>query len=136
MSEHNGRRKFNEIRQHMQIDEDEMQAISPTESQASSADGVFLAPSHRPSHPFRVIEPDGASVQSILSLGKVGRLLGSNPADPFIGLFNKLFIICLRFAEQKLFQEKSLLYGQLILNHPSHPHQSRVKTNQLVRVKR
>ncbi|XP_026820788.1 WD repeat-containing protein 44 [Rhopalosiphum maidis] len=85
VSEHNGRRKFNEIRQHMQIDEDEMQAVSPTESQASSADGVFLAPSHRPSHPFRVIEPDGASVQSILSLGKVGRLLGSVPTDHFIG---------------------------------------------------
>lgn len=73
----------------MQIDEDEMQAVSPTESQASSADGVFLAPSHRPSHPFRVIEPDGASVQSILSLGKVGRLLGSVPTDHFIGLYTK-----------------------------------------------
>jgi hypothetical protein len=76
----------------MQIDEDEMQAVSPTESQASSADGVFLAPSHRPSHPFRVIEPDGASVQSILSLGKVGRLLGSVPTDHFIGLYIKLLV--------------------------------------------
>ncbi|XP_050437518.1 WD repeat-containing protein 44 [Adelges cooleyi] len=89
-SEHNGRRKFNEIRQHMQIDEDESQAVSPTESQASSADGVFLAPSHKPSHPFRVIEPDGASVQSILSLGKVGRLLGSVPSDHYIGKDNTL----------------------------------------------
>ncbi|XP_050533760.1 WD repeat-containing protein 44 [Daktulosphaira vitifoliae] len=77
----NSRRKFFEIRQHMQIDEDETQPVSPTESQASSADGVFLAPSHRPSHPFRVIEPDGVSVQSILSLGKVGRLLGSVSTD-------------------------------------------------------
>lgn len=75
----------------MQTDEDETQAISPTESQASSADGVFLAPSHRPSHPFRVIEPDGASVQSILSLGKVGRLLGSATSDHFIGLCNIIF---------------------------------------------
>lgn len=80
----------------MQIDDDEMQAVSPTESQASSADGVFLAPSHRPSHPFRVIEPDGASVQSILSLGKVGRLLGSAPTDHLIGLFNKSLYIFVR----------------------------------------
>lgn len=77
----------------MQTDEDEMQAVSPTESQASSADGVFLAPSHRPSHPFRVIEPDGASVQSILSLGKVGRLLGSVPTDYSIGLYLAFSII-------------------------------------------
>lgn len=83
----------------MQIDEDEMQAISPTESQASSADGVFLAPSHRPSHPFRVIEPDGASVQSILSLGKVGRLLGSNSADPFIGLYHIIILYLLHICE-------------------------------------
>lgn len=94
VSEHNDRSKFNVVRQLMQTDEDEMQAVSPTESQASSADGVFIEPSNRPSHPFRVIEPDGASVQSILSLGKVGRLLGSVvPTDHFIGLFTKLLYI-------------------------------------------
>jgi len=90
----------------MQIDEDEMQAVSPTESQASSADGVFLAPSHRPSHPFRVIEPDGASVQSILSLGKVGRLLGSIPTDHFIGLYNNLLIVYKDILNKATFRER------------------------------
>lgn len=87
----------------MQTDEDEMQAVSPTESQASSADGVFIAPSHRPSHPFRVIEPDGASVQSILSLGKVGRLLGSVPSDHFIGFYYNIFNIKTKILRKNYF---------------------------------
>lgn len=41
-------------------------------------DGLFT---NRPSHPFKVVENDAMSVQSMTSLGRVGRILAGN-LDP------------------------------------------------------
>ncbi|CAH1183885.1 unnamed protein product [Phaedon cochleariae] len=72
-----GRKKFKELRQRLQNDEEDYQAsnISPPGSHTSSVDGVFAA-SSRQSHPFRIIEHDTISLQSLNSLGRIGRILG------------------------------------------------------------
>lgn len=49
---------------------------SPPDSQTSSVEGVY-ATSNRTSHPFRIIEHDALSLQSMNSLGRVGRILGA-----------------------------------------------------------
>jgi len=41
-------------------------------------DGVFT---NRPTHPFKVIESDTMSIQSMTSLGRVGRILAGS-IDP------------------------------------------------------
>lgn len=41
-------------------------------------DGVY---SNRPTHPFKVIESDTMSIQSMTSLGRVGRILAGS-IDP------------------------------------------------------
>lgn len=66
----------------MQNDEDDNPENTP-DSQNSSADGVYYASSQstRTTHPFRVIEHDTASIQSMTSLGRVGRIL-SGSVDP------------------------------------------------------
>lgn len=51
---------------------------SPVDSQVSSVDDVFTGPSNKMLHPFRVIEHDTISVQSLTSLGRVGRILSGN----------------------------------------------------------
>lgn len=50
---------------------------SPPDSQTSSIEGVFASDgsSHKTSHPFKIIEHDALSLQSMTSLGRVGRLL-------------------------------------------------------------
>lgn len=48
---------------------------SPPNSQTSSVDGVTSGPDTKSSHPFRIIEHDTLSLQSMTSLGRVGRLL-------------------------------------------------------------
>ncbi|XP_018570785.1 WD repeat-containing protein 44 [Anoplophora glabripennis] len=72
-----GRKKFKELRQRLQNDDEDCQAnnVTPPNSQTSSVEGVFAA-SSRASHPFRVIEQDTISLQSLNSLGRVGRILG------------------------------------------------------------
>ncbi|XP_055699891.1 WD repeat-containing protein 44-like isoform X1 [Phlebotomus papatasi] len=75
-----GRQRFRELRQCMQYDEDENPGNTLTpDSQNSSVEGVFPTP--RPSHPFRIIEHDTVSVQSMTSLGRVGRILAGS-IDP------------------------------------------------------
>ncbi|KAK8399827.1 hypothetical protein O3P69_003684 [Scylla paramamosain] len=72
-----GRRRIKhpEVRRQIQTeDDDHINLPSPLGSQSSSADGIY--PSGRTSHPFRVVEHDAASVQSSISLGKVGKILG------------------------------------------------------------
>uniref|UniRef100_A0A1B6FDJ7 WD repeat-containing protein 44 n=2 Tax=Proconiini TaxID=565685 RepID=A0A1B6FDJ7_9HEMI len=78
---HQGRRRFRELRQRMQTDDEEGGGnTSPPDSQTSSVEGVFAGPH---SHPFRIIEHDALSLQSMTSLGRVGRLLsGGNMPDP------------------------------------------------------
>lgn len=72
-----GRKKFKELRQRLQNDDEDCQAtnVTPPNSQTSSVEGVFAA-SSRTSHPFRIIEQDTISLQSLNSLGRVGRILG------------------------------------------------------------
>lgn len=49
--------------------------------QNSSVEGIF--PSQQKTHPFRIIETDAMSVQSMVSLGRVGRILAGSidPSD-------------------------------------------------------
>ncbi|XP_053690223.1 WD repeat-containing protein 44 [Sabethes cyaneus] len=77
-----GRQRFRELRQCMQNDEDENPGNTLTpDSQNSSVEGVYSS-STRTTHPFRVIEGDALSVQSMTSLGRVGRILaGSASVD-------------------------------------------------------
>ncbi|XP_023298493.2 WD repeat-containing protein 44 [Lucilia cuprina] len=72
------RDRFRELRQGMQNDDDENPGNTLTpDSQNSSTDGVYT----RPTHPFKVVENDTMSVQSITSLGRVGRILAGS-IDP------------------------------------------------------
>ena len=62
----------------MQTEEDDVPTNnSPPDSQNSSIEGVFPTPS-KISHPFRIIEHDTLSLQSMTSLGRVGRILGGS----------------------------------------------------------
>lgn len=74
-----GRRRFQELRQRMQTDDEDtgLNNTSPPDSQTSSVEGVFAVPS-KTSHPFRIIEHDALSLQSMTSLGRVGRILGGS----------------------------------------------------------
>lgn len=59
----------------MQTEDDDIPINnSPPDSQTSSIEGVYPAPS-KASHPFRIIEHDTLSLQSMTSLGRVGRIL-------------------------------------------------------------
>lgn len=74
-----GRRRFQELRQRMQTEDEDtgLNNTSPPDSQTSSVEGVFAVPS-KTSHPFRIIEHDALSLQSMTSLGRVGRILGGS----------------------------------------------------------
>ncbi|KAK0091549.1 hypothetical protein PV326_003048 [Microctonus aethiopoides] len=75
-----GRRRFRELRQRMQTeDNDDNIPVnnSPPDSQTSSIEGIYPIPS-KTSHPFRIIEHDTLSLQSMTSLGRVGRILSGN----------------------------------------------------------
>ena len=59
----------------MQTEDDDVPInSSPPDSQTSSIEGVYPTPS-KTSHPFRIIEHDTVSMQSMTSLGRVGRIL-------------------------------------------------------------
>ncbi|XP_017092211.2 WD repeat-containing protein 44 [Drosophila bipectinata] len=74
-----GRQRFHELRQCMQNDEDDNPGNTLTpDSQNSSTDGIFT---NRSTHPFKVIETDAMSIQSMTSLGRVGRILAGS-IDP------------------------------------------------------
>ncbi|PSN32760.1 hypothetical protein C0J52_23327 [Blattella germanica] len=66
-----GRDRFRKLRQRMQTEDEDMglNNTSPPDSQTSSVEGVFAVPS-KTSHPFRIIEHDALSLQSITSLGR------------------------------------------------------------------
>ncbi|XP_057659565.1 WD repeat-containing protein 44 isoform X1 [Diorhabda carinulata] len=71
-----GRKRFKELRQRLQDDDDYQTGnITPPNSQNSSVEGVFAVTS-RATHPFRIIEQDTVSLQSLNSLGRIGRILG------------------------------------------------------------
>ncbi|XP_023288748.1 WD repeat-containing protein 44 isoform X2 [Orussus abietinus] len=59
----------------MQTEDDDIPVnSSPPDSQTSSIEGVYPTPS-KTCHPFRIIEHDTLSLQSMTSLGRVGRIL-------------------------------------------------------------
>lgn len=59
----------------MQTEDDDIPInSSPPDSQTSSIEGVYPTPS-KTTHPFRIIEHDTLSLQSMTSLGRVGRIL-------------------------------------------------------------
>lgn len=78
-----GKSAFNELRQKLQTDDDDVQVtnLTPPNSQTSSVEGVY-APSSRTSHPFKVIEMDSLSMQSANSIGRLGRMFNPNEIDP------------------------------------------------------
>lgn len=70
-----------EIRKKMETDDEDYNDgnLSPGDSQASSIEGVYVNPSGGIStHPFRIVEQDSVSLQSIGSLGRVGRILSGS----------------------------------------------------------
>ncbi|XP_038111690.1 WD repeat-containing protein 44 isoform X1 [Culex quinquefasciatus] len=74
-----GRQRFRDLRQCMQNDEDENPGNTLTpDSQNSSVEGVYTSSTSRTTHPFRVIEGDALSIQSMTSLGRVGRILAGS----------------------------------------------------------
>ncbi|CAG0889737.1 unnamed protein product, partial [Darwinula stevensoni] len=84
--ERDRRRKLRHLRNKLRSDEDgEEVAISPGNSRTSSIDGVYAISGSR-RHPFKVIEADSLSLQSAISLGKIGRILGgSEPSIAGLG---------------------------------------------------
>lgn len=85
------RKWFSELRQRMQTDDEESGGLntSQPESQTSSVDGIFAHSSSKTTHPFRIIEHDNISIQSMMSLGRVGRVLSG--IETGMLLFFKLF---------------------------------------------
>ncbi|XP_066252281.1 WD repeat-containing protein 44 isoform X2 [Euwallacea similis] len=71
------RKKFLELREKLQHDDEEGCGNVTPPSQTSSVEGVFAAAS-KTSHPFRIIEQDTVSLQSINSLGRLMRVINNN----------------------------------------------------------
>ncbi|XP_016985598.1 uncharacterized protein LOC108049067 isoform X1 [Drosophila rhopaloa] len=93
-----GRQRFHELRQCMQNDEDDNPGNTLTpDSQNSSTDGIFT---NRSSHPFKVIETDTMSIQSMTSLGRVGRILAGS-IDPSAISIDRESLASLNAQQQK-----------------------------------
>ncbi|KAH8278494.1 hypothetical protein KR018_004080 [Drosophila ironensis] len=98
-----GRQRFHELRQCMQNDEDDNPGNTLTpDSQNSSTDGIFTS---RSTHPFKVIETDAMSIQSMTSLGRVGRILAGS-IDPSAISVDRESIASLNAQQQS--QQKQL----------------------------
>lgn len=120
-----GRRRFQELRQKMQTDDEDtgLNNTSPPDSQTSSVEGVFAVPS-KTSHPFRIIEHDTVSLQSMTSLGRVGRILGGSidntgEDSPNIAVKWLTFLLILRrsqFSSQPEHQEHWLRFSMVLLS--------------------
>ncbi len=82
------------MRERIQTEEEDgvISNNSPVDSQVSSVEDVFTSPSDKMLYPFRVIEQDTLSLQSISSLGRVGRILSGNTEQN--GTFSKLAGFC------------------------------------------
>jgi hypothetical protein len=80
------RKRLEEMRRRLNTDEIEEnpggtggEEGSPSDSQTSSVEGLYGATSGRTSHPFKVVDHDTVSMQSGVSVGRMGRILVSNP---------------------------------------------------------
>ncbi|XP_037824381.1 LOW QUALITY PROTEIN: WD repeat-containing protein 44-like [Lucilia sericata] len=86
----------------MQNDDDENPGNTLTpDSQNSSTDGVYT----RPTHPFKVVENDTMSVQSITSLGRVGRILAGS-IDPSAMSIDREYFANTNSQQQQLQQQQ------------------------------
>ncbi|KAM7362068.1 uncharacterized protein ACRADG_012908 isoform 2-T2 [Cochliomyia hominivorax] len=106
------RDRFRELRQGMQNDDDENPGNTLTpDSQNSSTDGVFA----RPTHPFKVVENDTMSVQSITSLGRVGRILAGSIDPSAMSIDREYFANTSNNSQQQqqLLQQQQLQQLQL-----------------------
>lgn len=88
-------RKFRDLRQRMQTeDEDVPVNNSPPDSQTSSIEGVPMTSASKTWHPFRIIEHDTLSLQSMTSLGRVGRILsGVSDSTSVVGAMPPLLAV-------------------------------------------
>lgn len=100
-TQQSGRQRFREIRQNMQNDEDENVGNTLTpDSQNSSVEGVYYA-AQRTTHPFRIIEHDTASIQSMTSLGRVGRILAGS-IDPSMSVGRDSIVLSKSSSTQQM----------------------------------
>ena len=92
-----GRKKFKELRQKLQTDDEDVQVanVTPPNSRTSSIDGLY-ATSTRTTHPFRVIEHDSISLQSYNSLIKSGKITGVLDE----GKVNGYYMFCFNFLNK------------------------------------
>ncbi|XP_030564040.1 WD repeat-containing protein 44 isoform X1 [Drosophila novamexicana] len=98
-----GRQRFQELRKCMNHDEDDNPGNTLTpDSQNSSMDGVFT---NRPTHPFKVIESDTMSIQSMTSLGRVGRILAGS-IDPSAISVDRESLASMNAQQQQLQQQQ------------------------------
>lgn len=76
---------------------------SPADSQVSSMEDVFAGRSNNRLHPFRIIEHDTLSIQSITSLGRVGRILsGTSDSNGIKDILFFFFHFYTRLVENKI----------------------------------
>ncbi|XP_030244711.1 WD repeat-containing protein 44 isoform X2 [Drosophila navojoa] len=104
-----GRQRFQELRKCMNHDEDDNPGNTLTpDSQNSSMDGVFT---NRPTHPFKVIESDTMSIQSMTSLGRVGRILAGS-IDPSAISVDRESLASMNAQQQQQQQQQQLQLQQ------------------------
>ncbi|CAG7818596.1 unnamed protein product [Allacma fusca] len=76
------RRRMEEMRRRLnteEIEEPPQDETSPSDSQTSSVEGVYGATSSsKISHPFKVVDHDAASLQSGVSIGRLGRIISNS----------------------------------------------------------
>ncbi|XP_073814597.1 WD repeat-containing protein 44 isoform X2 [Musca autumnalis] len=74
----------------------------PVQATNSSTDGVFA---NRPTHPFKVVEKDAMSVQSMTSLGRVGRILAGS-IDPSSMSIDREYFANTNSSQQQQIQQQ------------------------------
>ncbi|XP_065372034.1 WD repeat-containing protein 44 isoform X3 [Calliphora vicina] len=124
------RDRFRELRQGMQNDDDENPGNTLTpDSQNSSTDGVFA----RPTHPFKVVENDTMSVQSITSLGRVGRILAGSIDPSAMSIDREYFANTSSSSQQQQLQQQhqqqQQLQQQLQLQQQQYLHQTQLSSS-------
>lgn len=70
--------------------------------QNSSVEGVYLG--QRTSHPFRILEQDTASIQSMTSLGRVGRILAGSIDPSCVSVGRDSFLLTKSSSSQQMQQ--------------------------------
>jgi len=91
LEEEKRRKRLEEMRRRLNTDEIEEtqgdEGTSPSDSQTSSVEGLYGATSGKTSHPFKVVDHDTISMQSGVSVGRMGRISANNTV-PFPSAMN------------------------------------------------